>query len=303
MPQRDPIDIDRASAPFDRFRGIHRLAADRSGHDSWAHARHQLYVARDERSRADVLIKITSKPGVVYEQDLRNECASLSTINRALPDSRSFPVLWDHGRLRDSRMYLVLSLFDEWPLATTIGPERLPAKHVAHLRTAIQLAAVLEELHGLEIWHVDLNPMNILSRWEGGNPVIRIVDFESSYEVARHARGEFYNPPTTSGFSAPELPERTPDARSDLFSLGAVLYTMHAGYGWTWSNGLAGCIEADAELAPELKQALLAAVDTDPGKRFPSVREFRAGLQAYLERIWPAAKSTSRASAAQPAGR
>ena len=56
-------------------------------------ARHQLYVARDKRSRANVLIKVTSKPGLVYEQDLTNEIASLSTINRELPDSRYFPVL------------------------------------------------------------------------------------------------------------------------------------------------------------------------------------------------------------------
>jgi serine/threonine protein kinase len=200
-------------------------------------------------------------------------------------------VLCDHGRLRDGRAYLTLSLFDEWPLATTIGSERMPAKHVAHLRTAIEVATVLTELHRLQIWHVDLNPMNILSRWEGGNPVIRIVDFESSYEVARHSKGVFYNPPTTSGYSAPELSRRAPDARSDLFSLGAVLYTMHAGYDWAWANDLGRCIDADPDIAPELKPILLAAVDADPDQRFPSLVEFRAALQGYLERIWPAART------------
>jgi hypothetical protein len=38
-----------------------------------------------------------------------------------------------------------------------------------------------------------------------GETVIRVVDFESSYEVARHGNGIFYNPPTTSGYCAPEL--------------------------------------------------------------------------------------------------
>src|SRR5215510_3559146 len=109
-----PVEIDATSPPFDQLRGIHRLAAARSGHASAEHARHQLYVARDKRSRANVLVKVTSKPGLVYEQDLSNEIASLSTINRELPDSRSFPVLWEQGRLRDSRIYLVMSLFDEW---------------------------------------------------------------------------------------------------------------------------------------------------------------------------------------------
>ena len=87
MSHSAPIDIDCKSPPFDQFGSIHRLAAARSGHASGEHGRHQLYVARDKRSRANVLIKVTSKPGLVYEQDLTNEIASLSTINRELPDS------------------------------------------------------------------------------------------------------------------------------------------------------------------------------------------------------------------------
>src|SRR5688572_8463388 len=109
MSHSAPIDIDCKSPPFDQFRSIHRLAAARSGHASSEHARHQLYVARDNRSLANVLIKVTSKPGLVYEQDLTNEIAVLSTINRELPDSKYFPVLGEHGRLRDDRVYLTMS--------------------------------------------------------------------------------------------------------------------------------------------------------------------------------------------------
>ena len=287
MSHSPPIDLDCKSPPFDRFTHIHRLAAARSGHASGEHGRHQLYVGRDKRRRANVVIKVTSKPGLVYEQELTNEIASLSTINRGLPDSRYFPVLEDHGRLRDGRVYLTMSCFDEWPLATTIGSERVPAKQVAHLRTTIEVARALAELHGLRIWHVDLNPMNILCRWESGRPVIRIVDFESSYEVARHSSGVFYNPPTTSGYSAPELSRQAPDARSDQFSLGAVLYTMLAGYEWTWATDAGQSIDLDPGVERELKTILLTAVDADPEKRFPSIGDLRNALSAYLERIWP----------------
>src|SRR5262245_20134427 len=281
------IDIDSTSPPFDQLRSIHRLASARSGHASEEHARHQLYVARDKRSRPNVLVKVASKPGIVYEQELTNEIDSLSTINRELPDSRYFPTLWEHGRLPDSRIYLVMSLFDEWPLATTISAERNPVKEAAHVRTMIEVAGTLIELHGLKIWHVDLNPMNILCRWQSGKPVIRIVDFESSYEVARHSGGVFYNPPTTSAYSAPELSLHTPDARSDLFSLGAVLYTMLAGFEWTWAADVRRCVGEDPEVAPEIKEILLTAVDADPDKRYPSIVECRAALAAYLERNWP----------------
>jgi serine/threonine protein kinase len=287
MPSSDPVDIDVASPPFDQFKSIRRLATARSGHGSAAHVRHHLYVGRDKRSQASVLIKVTAKPGLVYQDNLANEIASLSTINRELPASRHFPVIGEHGRLRDGRVYLATTLFDEFPLATAISAEPMPARTVAHLRTAIEVGKALAELHGLGIFHVDLNPMNILYRSEQGRPVIRLVDFESSYEQARHSAGGVYNPPTTPGYSAPEVSRRPPDARADLFSLGAVLYTMQAGYQWTWKAEAAACVAADREIDADLKRMLLIAVDPDPDRRYGSVQEFHAALADHLERIWP----------------
>jgi len=283
----DRLDIDTASAPFDRLRGIHPLASDRSGRAADNHARHQLYAARDTDTSAGVLVKVTSKPGLVYEQNLANEAASLSTIKRELPTCPYFPDLIDHGRLADGRMYLVMSLFEEFPLATTIGTEPLPDRMVRHLRTTLEVTQALTALHRLPIFHVDLNPMNILSRREKENPIIRIVDFESSYEPARHAHGTFYNPPTTPGYSAPETSHQPPDARSDIFSLGAVLYTMIAGFAWSWEGDIGTRAEADRDMDSELREIVLRAVDPDPARRYESVEPFRDAIAAYLERIWP----------------
>lgn len=287
MPNKEPLWIDSASPPFDQFRTIRWLAPARSGHRTPEHARHQFYVGREKHNPVNVLIKVTSKPGRVYEHDLTNEISSLATINRELPDSPYFPVIHAHGYLSDGRLYLITSLFDEFPLATTIGTERVAGKLVTHLRLALEIARALVELHRLEIFHVDVNPMNILYRATNDRPVVRIVDFESSYERARHAHGEFYSPPTTPGYSAPELSSETPDARSDLFSLGAVLYTTLAGYRWTDHGDVSARVEADGELDGELKAALLAAVDPIPARRYPSVETFQAAIAAYLERIWP----------------
>jgi serine/threonine protein kinase len=287
MPRSRLIAVDHSSPPFDRFRSVQRLSADRSGHGSAEHVRHQLYVGRDKQRPESVLVKVTSKPGLVYEQNLNNEIASLSTINRELPDSLYFPVIRDHGRLQDGRVYVVTSLFEELPLASSIGAERASSRLVAHLRTALEVCKALTELHRLEIFHVDLNPMNILYRVEKDKPVIRIVDFESSYERARHSKGLFYDPPTTPGYAAPELSHRAPDARSDLFSLGAVLYTMIATYQWTWDGEVGRSVEADMEIEPDLKRILLHSTEPDADRRYASIQEFRDDLAAYLELIWP----------------
>lgn len=282
MPQTE---LDLKGPPFDQLKGVRRLAANRRG--SADHARHLLFAAQDRRTGASVLVKLTSKPGVFYQQNLANEIASLTTINRELPQSPYFPVVKAHGGLRDGRAYLITSLFDELPLATTIGPERRPDKMVSHLRTTIEVANALVELHGVPIYHVDLNPMNILHRTDRGRPIIRIVDFESSYDRSRHAAGVFYDPPTTPGYSAPELTRQAPDARADLFSLGAVLYTLIAGFGWTWESEIGAAVDADTELDADLKPIIATAVHPDPGKRQPSVDAFRSELRSYLEGIWP----------------
>jgi serine/threonine protein kinase len=288
MPRIDAaIDFDSSSPPFDQFKGIQPLAKIRRGHVSVENARHHLYVGSDRQSHASVLIKTPSRPGLTYQDDLTNEIASLLTVNRSIPESPYFPVIRAHGKLRDGRVYMIASFFHEFPLATAIGKEPIPGKTVAYIRTGMEVARALGELHSLKIYHVDLNPMNILLRLEHGRPVIRIIDFESSYEWGRHSAGVFYNPPNTPGYSAPEISHHVPDARSDVFSLGAVLYTMLAGYRWTLEAEVGRSVHGDRDLDPDLKGILLEAVDQDPDNRYPSVRDFHASLAAYLERIWP----------------
>lgn len=287
MPQTEPFELDSKAPPFDQFRAVRPLAPNRSGREAAPHTRHQLYAARDRETNAQVLIKVTTRPGRVYAQNLDNEIAVLTAINRALPDSRSFPLLRGHGMLRDGRTYLVISLFDEFPLATTIDPDSGPHKAGWHVRTAVEVARVLRDLHAIPIFHVDLNPMNVLYRSERGKPVIRIVDFESSYEPARHEKGVFYDPPTTPHFSAPEVSTQPPDGRADVYSLGAVLYTMLRGYGWTWSDTADVRVEADAALEPELRAIVLRAVQSDPARRYTSMAQFLATLERYLDTVWP----------------
>jgi serine/threonine protein kinase len=275
------IDFDPNVAPFDQFKDVRLLAKSRRGQVSFETARHHLYVAKDQKSDASVLIKITSRPGLVYQDNLENEIANLLKINRSLPESPYFPFVKAHGKLGDGRVYIVASFFDEFPLANAIGDERIPAKTNVYIRTAMEVARAFEELHSVKIYHVDLNPMNILLRLERGTPIIRIIDFESSYDGERHPTGPF-DPPNTPGYSAPEISRQAPDARSDVFSLGAVLYTMLAGYKWTWGGDVWTSVECDRDIDPDLRRIVLKAVDPSPDERYRSMEEFRERLAARL---------------------
>src|SRR5205085_335281 len=90
--------------------------------------------------------------------------------NRELPDAPYFPVVRGHGRLPDGRVYLITTLFEEFPLATTISDERVPGKLVSYLQTTLAVAAALGDLHRLQTYLVRLNPMNILLKAIALNP-------------------------------------------------------------------------------------------------------------------------------------
>src|SRR5688572_33458992 len=64
------LDPELPSAAFKRFGSIQRLGPDRSGHASIEHVRHQLFVGQDLRTRANALIKVLTKPGLVYDHNL-----------------------------------------------------------------------------------------------------------------------------------------------------------------------------------------------------------------------------------------
>jgi serine/threonine protein kinase len=279
------IDFDATSPPFDRFGDIKRLAKNRRGQVSFENARHHLYVGRDKSSHANVLIKMTARPGRIYQDNLENEIASLSKIRESIPESPYFPVIKASGKLRDGRVYIIASFFDEFPLANAIGPDRIPAKTNTYIRIAMEIATAFAELHSVRIYHVDLNPMNILLRLDHGRPIIRIIDFESSFDWDRHSSGPAYDPVRTPGYSAPEISSQAPDPRADVFSLGAVLYTMLAGYEWTWKDDAWKCVDGDRDIDADLKKIIRQAVDPDPDNRYSSMEEFHASLAARLEKV------------------
>lgn len=166
-----------------------------------------------------------------------------------------------------------------------------------------EIAAAVSALHGVPLVHADLKPSNILvsARADGGwQPCIG--DFGSSrldslelrraLEAAQDSvalQGDALADPTRGSFMylAPEVWQGAPPtARSDVFSLGVILFQLLVGdparrpdAGWERDIG-------DALLVQDLRQAL----DGDPARRFASVDEMLAALDRLPQRRDEAAR-------------
>src|SRR5271154_620090 len=166
--------------------------------------------------------------------------------------------------------YLVLEFIDGKPLA---GP--LPMEET--VRLAIQIASALEEAHGRGILHRDLKPANILVTAKG---TAKLFDFglaklAASADATRTIEGTIVGTPA---YMAPEQIEGKPcDARSDVFSFGAVLYEMLAGT--RAFDGMAAVLRDDPKPPPALERVVMRCLENQAARRFQSMAELREALQ------------------------
>ncbi len=152
----------------------------------------------------------------------------------------------------------------------------------------IQLLRALESVHALGIVHRDIKPHNIMLRADG---ILKILDFgiaRPDDETAISAPGSISGTPR---YLAPELLEcREPDARSDLFSIGAVLYELLTGVpafaGKTTPQVIRAIMQDSPEPLPDdtsLTRAILKALRKLPEQRFQSAAEMREAILGVSE--------------------
>ncbi|MGA9353310.1 MAG: protein kinase [Terriglobales bacterium] len=168
------------------------------------------------------------------------------------------------------------------------------------LRIAEELAEALDYAHAQGVVHRDIKPANILVTKDGQ---AKIGDFGIAQLDLTHMTLPGRVLGTPAYMSPEQLEGEQVDGRSDLFSLGAILYTALTGYRpFQGNSATTVCFKVAnrdplqaTSLAPELPQemdAMIArALAKDPAKRYQTGKEFAEDLRRLRQRA-PLSKET-----------
>jgi serine/threonine protein kinase/tetratricopeptide (TPR) repeat protein len=169
------------------------------------------------------------------------------------------------------------------------------------LSIAGQICEGLEEAHNLGIVHRDLKPNNIMID-DNGNA--RIMDFGIARPVkGKHLTGSGVMIGTPEYMSPEQVEAKETDQRSDIYSLGIILYEMTTGrlpfeadspfaIGVKHKSEIpADPIELNAHIPRELSQIILKCLEKDKKDRYQNIRELRSELQRIEQEV-PSAEVT-----------
>jgi serine/threonine protein kinase len=193
-----------------------------------------------------------------------------------------------HNALRgDNQLLMVMEFVDGDSLGEILRAGPLEQIQVAD--TGIQVLAALDYAHSRGVVHSDVKPSNIMISSAG---VVKLMDFG----IARGINE--LNPWTQTGTPVGSMYYMSPeqvragivDERSDIYATGVTLFEALTGQRPIRGNSTAEVLQAQIEKIPvapnvinpalsqQLSDAIMKALEKDPGKRFQTASEFQAEL-------------------------
>jgi serine/threonine-protein kinase len=213
--------------------------------------------------------------------------------------------IYDYGRTADGTFYYVMEFLPGHNIGEMVEEYgTIPAGRAIYLMD--QVCAALAEAHGVGLVHRDIKPANIFCAYRGGVfDVAKLLDFglakptvEVNGETQLTMEGTVTGSPL---FMSPEQAsgDDSVDARSDIYSLGAVMYYMLTGQPpFLFDNPLKVMIaHASQEVVPprqinpdlpsELEEIVLRCLEKDPEHRFQDVSQLRRAMsEANVSDLW-----------------
>ncbi|HSL16855.1 MAG TPA: protein kinase [Methylomirabilota bacterium] len=261
----------------------------------------EVYRARDERLGRDVAVKLL--PGEVPGDPERLVRFEREARAAAALDHPNILAVHELG-MQDGRPFIVTELLEGQSLRQTISDRGLTTRKAVEV--GIQIADGLAAAHDHGFVHRDLKPENLFVTGDGR---VKILDFGlAALTAAGETAAQAAEAPTealvtapgavlgTVGYMSPEQVRGQPvDHRSDIFSLGVVLYEMLTGLSpfrrVTPADSLSAILSEDPPPVSEATRRALPLFDgivrrcleKRPGDRFQSARDVGFALEAAIE--------------------
>lgn len=256
----------------------------------------------DGAFRKAVAIKIMTTPlegeGQFLER-FRQERQVLANL-----DHPGIARILDGGELSDGRPYMVMDYIEGLPLDRHCHERQLSIQE--RIRLMMQVCEAVEYLHSMGVIHRDLKPGNILVTSSG---TAKLLDFGIA-RVNTIGQDVVMTAPQhrllTPGYASPEqMAGETCTPRSDIYSLGAVLYvlltqqTPSLSAPTAPSGMLTTVAGGTSKTGPRLPRHFLGdldgiamkALERNPAHRYQTALEFAADLQRFLEGVPVKARS------------
>lgn len=281
----------------------------------------EVYLAQDTKLSRKIALKVLPGAFTQDQERLRRfeqEARATSALNHP-----NILTIFEIGEA-DGRHYIATEFIEGETLGQRIavGP---PLKLRETLDIAEQLTSALSAAHGAGIVHRDVKPENIMIRRDG---IVKVLDFglaklaqtqsgrsgpeDSTRALVKTKTGVVMG---TVAYMSPEQARGLPlDARTDIWSLGVVIYQMLTGSapfsGATSSDTLVSILEREPrslqsfspELPEELEWIVTKALTKDFDDRYQTAREMLNDLHRLKQRLSVAAE-LERSVAPQPSER
>ncbi len=206
--------------------------------------------------------------------------------------------IYDYGHADDGTFYYVMEYLPGLNLENLVGRwGPLPAGRAIHLLS--QVCQALEEAHGVGLLHRDIKPSNIISCERGGVfDVVKLLDFGLVQESRLTKDADRLTQLGTIIGSPPYMsPEQaagknTLDARSDIYSLGAVAYFLLTGQAPFVRETAMMMLMAHAyepvvpltkvrpEVPLDLQEVVMRCLEKDPANRYANAKSLEKDLAA-----------------------